>query len=202
MNVDYDYCLQNYLAIAEQCHSHSDNWLWVDMEGSSFTDKTIDVYKKVYSKYPNTGIAIQANLKRSESDLRNLITIGARVRLVKGAYNESPSIALKNKKEISENYSKLMKMLFLQKERNFFAVATHDSRLILEAQALSKENNSNFEFEMLMGVRDKLKLELVQEKYQVREYIPYGPEWFPYSMRRLREKKSNIFLLARSLFSS
>ena len=188
--------------ITELCRSHSENWLWVDMENSPYTEKTIELYKYVLSKYPNTGIAIQAYLRRSETDLRDLLAAGAKVRLVKGAYNESPEIAFKNKREVSENYAKLMKMLFEQSEKNLFAIATHDGRLVEQGKELSKKNNSHFEFEMLMGVRDKLKADLVLQKYQVREYIPYGPEWFAYSMRRLREKKSNIFLLARSLFSS
>jgi len=200
--LNYDDCLQNYLVLAELCRSHSENWLWVDMENSPYIEKTIELYKHLLSKYPNTGIAIQAYLRRSETDLKDLLAAGAKVRLVKGAYNESPEIAFKNKKEVSENYAKLMKMLFEQSEKNFFAIATHDSRLVEQAKELSKKNDSHFEFEMLMGVRDKLKADLVQQRYQVREYIPYGPEWFAYSMRRLREKKSNIFLLARSLFSS
>jgi proline dehydrogenase len=202
LTLNYDDCLQNYLVITELCRSHSENWLWVDMENSPYTEKTIELYKYVLSKYPNTGIAIQAYLRRSETDLRDLLAAGAKVRLVKGAYNESPEIAFKNKREVSENYAKLMKMLFEQSEKNLFAIATHDGRLVEQGKELSKKNNSHFEFEMLMGVRDKLKADLVLQKYQVREYIPYGPEWFAYSMRRLREKKSNIFLLARSLFSS
>ncbi|MHB1867771.1 MAG: proline dehydrogenase family protein [Nitrososphaerales archaeon] len=201
MTLDYDFCLQNYLTIAEQCQSRSENWLWVDMEDSRFTQKTIDLYERLISKYPNSGIALQANLKRSEGDLKILSELGGNVRLVKGAYNESHEIAFKSKSQISENYSKLMKMLFAQNKKNFFAIATHDSHLVQMAKDLSLEYKSNFEFEMLLGVRDKLKAELVSEKYQVREYIPYGPEWFAYSMRRLREKKSNIFLLFRSLFS-
>jgi len=201
MTLDYDFCLQNYLTIAEECQSRSQNWLWVDMEDSRFTQKTVDLYGRLISKYPNSGIAIQANLKRSEGDLKILLELGGNVRLVKGAYNEPREIAFKSKSQISENYSNLMKMLFLQNKRNFFAIATHDSHLVQMAKDFSLEYKSNFEFEMLMGVRDKLKAELVSQKYKVREYIPYGPEWFAYSMRRLREKKSNIFLLFRSLFS-
>ncbi len=198
---DPEYCLQNYQKIAEDSKSYSDNFLWVDMEGSPFTQKTIDLYKQILAKYPKTGIAIQAYLKRSERDLRELLPLGAKVRLVKGAYNEPAEIAMKTKKEISENYSKLTRILFEDPGRNFFAVATHDGKLVDVAKELSRDN-ANFEFEMLMGVRDRLKAELVQDKFQVREYIPYGPEWFAYSMRRLREKRSNILLLVRSLFSS
>ncbi|MDG6906967.1 MAG: proline dehydrogenase family protein [Nitrososphaerota archaeon] len=198
MSLDDDLCITNYVSVAETCHSF-DNWLWIDMEDSAFTEKTIALYKNVLSNYPNTGIAIQSCLRRSSSDVKELTGLGAKIRLVKGAYNESPEIAFRQKRLVSENYSKIMRMLF--EGGNFFAVATHDGRLISEAKTLSKEFNSSFEFEMLLGVRDKLKTELVSDGYPVREYIPYGPQWFPYSMRRLREKKSNILLLARSLFS-
>ena len=106
MALNYDDCLQNYLSIAEQCIVHSENWLWVDMENSPYTDKTIELYKRVLSKYPNAGIAIQAYLRRSETDVKGLLAVGAKVRLVKGAYNESAGIAFRSKREISENYSK------------------------------------------------------------------------------------------------
>ncbi len=125
------------------------------MENSPYTVKTIEIYKRVLSKYPNTGIAIQAYLRRSETDLKDLLAMGAKVRLVKGAYNESPEIAFKSKREVSENYSKLMKMLFEHPEKNFFAIATHDGKLVEQAKDLSKKTDSHFEFEMLMGVRDK-----------------------------------------------
>ena len=204
LNLDFDYCVQNYLQMADSCKSHSDNWLWVDMENSPYTQKTIDLYLKVLKSYENTGIAIQAYLRRSEQDLKSILENGARVRLVKGAYNESPEISFKDKKQVRENYAKLLRMLFTQRQKeNFFAVATHDGELVDLAKTLTRENSvAKYEYEMLMGVRDKLKMQLVSEKYQVREYVPYGPQWFPYSMRRIREKKSNILLLARSLFSS
>ena len=202
LNIDFDYCLRNYLRMAESCKAHSDNWLWIDMENSPYTQKTIELYSKVLSSYPNTGIAIQAYMKRSEKDLKHLLPLGAKIRLVKGAYNESAEIAFKDKNSVRENYSKLLEVLFAQAEKNFFAIATHDSALIEKSKKLSETSKGNFEYEMLMGVREKLKSELVSEHYQVREYIPYGPQWLPYSMRRIREKKSNIFLLLRSLFSS
>lgn len=199
--VDYEYCLNNYYEISEQCKTHS-NWLWIDMEDSPFTTQTIDIYKQVLARNPNTGIAIQSYLKRSENDVRELLPLGAKIRLVKGAYNEPSDISFKDKKLVSDNFSKITRILFEYPGRNFFAIATHDDELIDITIDLSKEFSADFEFEMLMGVRDKLKAELVRENYLVREYIPYGPEWLAYSMRRLREKKSNILLLGRSLFSS
>ena len=201
LNLDFEYCVANHLHVAENCRSHSDNWLWIDMENSPYTQKTIELYVRVLDRYPNTGVAIQAYLKRSLDDLRLIIPHGSKVRLVKGAYNEPSDIALKGKEEIRNNYSCLLELLFSDPTNSFTAVATHDSALVEKAKNLAKESKANFEFEMLMGVRDSLKLELVSQHHQVREYVPYGPEWLPYSMRRMREKKSNILLLGRSLFS-
>jgi proline dehydrogenase len=203
LSIDYDYCVQNHLELAESCATHHNNYLWIDMENSPFTQATVDLYTEVLSKFPNTGIAIQAYLKRSEEDIRYLLPLGAKIRLVKGAYNESPDISFKSKSEVSQNYTKLLGVLFAQSnQENFIAVATHDGKMIEDAKNLAKEHaNVKYEYEMLMGVRDNLKTELVSEGKQVREYVPYGPEWLPYSIRRIREKKSNIFLLARSLIT-
>jgi proline dehydrogenase len=203
LNLDFDFCLSNYLNIAEACKSHNENYLWLDMENSPFTDKTIELYVKVLSKYPKSGIAIQSYLKRSEEDIKKLLPLGAKIRLVKGAYNEDSSMAFKSKDQVTENYGKLLTLLFTESNsENFTAVATHDSKMVDLSKSLSKENpNSEYEYEMLMGVRDNLKLQLVREGRQVREYVPYGPQWLAYSIRRIREKKSNILLLGRSLFS-
>ncbi len=201
VDLDFEYCVANYLRVAEACASHSNNYLWIDMENSPFTQKTIDLYTRLLSKYPNTGVAIQSYLRRSEADLKRILTLGGKVRLVKGAYDEPADLAFKKKKEVAENYAKLLEILFAQNERNLFAVATHDSSLVDLAKTLGRNNTANFEFEMLMGVRDNLKQELIGEGWQVREYIPYGPEWLAYSIRRIKEKKSNILLLGRSLFS-
>jgi proline dehydrogenase len=205
LKVDFDFCLQNCLALAEYCSgSNSGNRLWLDMESSAYTQTTIDLYSQVLEKFPDTGVCIQAYLKRSESDLKSLVSIGGNLRLVKSAYNESSTVAFKGKKDVRASYAKLLELLFSDPSRkNFFAVATHDSELIGLSRELRRRYNraDNFEYEMLMGVRDTLKSELVAQGLQIREYIPYGADWLPYSIRRLREKKSNIFLLMRSLFS-
>jgi proline dehydrogenase len=201
LNVDSGYCEENYLAVTRACEKHKDDFLWLDMENSAYTQKTLDLYLKILDKHEQTGVAIQAYLKRTESDLERILPLGAKVRLVKGAYNEDSSIALKGKELVRKNYVKLLGILFSQKKQNFFAVATHDSAMITAAKELSREHNyADYEYEMLMGVRNNLKQELVVEGRQIREYVPYGPDWFPYSMRRMKEKKSNILLLARSVF--
>jgi proline dehydrogenase len=175
------------------------NFVWVDMEGSPYTADTVDSYLEFRRKFDNVGVAIQSYLKGSEEDVNRILDSKGMIRLVKGAYNEKAEIAFKNKKQINEHFSKLMRMMF-ERGRGF-AIATHDEKLIEEAVELSGSRQVDFEFEMLMGIRDKKKIELAQRGYRVSEYIPYGKGWWPYSVRRIREHKSNIFLLARSLVS-
>jgi len=175
------------------------NFVWIDMEGSPYTTDTIDSYLEFRKKLDNVGVAIQSYLKRSEEDVNRILDSKGMIRLVKGAYNEKPAIAFKSKKQINENFSKLMRMMFERGQG--FAIATHHEKLIEEAVELSRSRQVDFEFEMLMGIRDKKKIELAQRGYRVSEYIPYGKGWWAYSVRRIREHKSNIFLLARSLVS-
>ena len=174
-------------------------FVWVDMEGSPFTAQIVDTYLESRKRCDNIGIAIQAYLRRSEEDVNRILELGGAIRLCKGAYNESPEIAYKRRKQIDENFSKLMRTIY--EGGKGFAIATHDEKLIEEAIRLSNVHHADFEFEMLMGIRDKKKLELVQRGYRVSEYIPFGKSWWAYSKRRITEHKSNIFLLARSLVS-
>jgi proline dehydrogenase len=175
------------------------SFIWIDMEGSQYTSDTVDSYLEFLKEFDNVGLAIQSYLKRSKEDVDKILDAKGAIRLVKGAYKESPTIALKSKAEINENFSTLMKLMF--ERGNRFAIATHDEKLIEEATELSKAHTVDFEFEMLMGIRDAKKLELAQRGFQVSEYIPYGKGWWDYSVRRIREHKSNVLLLARSLIS-
>jgi proline dehydrogenase len=192
--IDYNLCLQNFRGLAARARDLG-QFMWIDMESVKFTEDTIAIYLELYKQYDGIGVAIQSYLRRSASDLLHIIEHAGKVRLVKGAYHESEEHALVTKEEVNTNYSKLMKMLF--ESKNYFAIATHDSALIDEAISLSK--NTKFEFQMLMGIRDELKVELVKKGFAVAEYIPYGSHWLPYSVRRIRERKRNLLLLARSL---
>lgn len=174
-------------------------FVWVDMEGSPFTADIVSTYLEFRKRFDNMGVAIQAYLKRSEEDVSRILDSKGIIRLCKGAYNESPEIVYKRRTQINDNFSKLMRMMF-ERGRGF-AIASHDEKLIEEATRLSNVHHADFEFEMLMGIRDKKKLELVERGYRVSEYIPFGKSWWAYSVRRIREHKSNIFLLARSLIS-
>jgi len=175
----------------------SKRFVWLDMENSPYTEATLRAYTQLLTDHPSLGVCLQANLKRTQKDLQTLLTNGGKVRLVKGAYPEDSYIAYKKRSSIDSNYKQLMEMLF--KAGNDFAIATHDTRLIEEAELLSKENNKQFEFAMLKGIRDDLKEKLIGQGYRVSEYIPYGPEWYNYSKRRIRERKRNLLLLVRSI---
>jgi len=154
----------------------------------------------LFEKYERLGLAIQANLKRTERDLSVVLKQGAKIRLVKGAYRENKKIAYKTRHEVDENYKKLMTVLF--RDGNEFGIATHDSTLIEFAIKLSKEHERKFEFQMLKGIRDEMKPLLINQGYSVSEYIPYGTNWLPYSIRRLKERKRNILLLGSSFLHS
>ncbi len=187
---------RNLAQILERAES-AKRFTWVDMESSTYTESTLQVYKELLDSYSQVGVCLQANLKRTENDVEGLLARESKIRLTKGAYSESQEVAYKKKSMVNQNFVSLMKILFEQS--NWFAIATHDEKMILEAEALSKEHEADFEFEMLKGIRDDLKEKLAGQGYRVSDYIPYGPEWFNYSKRRLRERKRTIFLLIRSI---
>jgi proline dehydrogenase len=210
--ISYELCLKNLKAIINRAINFR-VFVWIDMEDSKHTDDTLMLYLELLAHYPQIGVVLQSALRRSVGDLLHLMEVGAKVRLVKGAYHENEQIAFIRHEQINANYIKLLEMLFSRNYMNNnevdntlkFAVATHDSKLIGYAIKLSKTVKigiANFEFEFLRGIRDELKRDLVEEGFRVAEYIPYGDEWLPYSIRRLRERKKNLFLLARSLMHS
>ncbi|HEV2227116.1 MAG TPA: proline dehydrogenase family protein, partial [Nitrososphaerales archaeon] len=171
--------------------------LWLDMEGSKFTDATFKTYLAARERHQGVGVALQAYLRRSEADLKTILDAGGKVRIVKGAYRESHDIVYPTKKEVTDNFAKLMGILFERGEG--FAIGTHDTLLIDKAKKLADSSHTNFRFELLKGIRDELKDELVKSGYHVHEYLPYGDSWYAYSKRRIKEHPSNIWLLLRSL---
>jgi len=192
--IDYDLCFENFKKLAAKARELG-QFMWIDMESVNFTEDTVAIYLELYENYDMTGMAMQSYLRRSASDLLHVAEHGGKVRLVKGAYHEPEEHTFSNREDVDANYIKLMKMLF--ESGNYFAVATHDSNMIEEAVRIGKD--AKFEFQMLMGIRDELKNDLVARKFAVAEYIPYGRQWLPYSVRRIRERKRNLLLLARSL---
>lgn len=197
LEIEKDFFLSNVEKVVNSATSMN-IFVWIDMENSPYTGDTIDIYLEIFKKYKNAGIAIQSNLKRSESDVKRIASAGGIIRLVKGAYKEKSDIAYTSRKDITVNFSKLMGYLFYKS--TFFAVATHDEMLINEALEANKVHMKDIEFQMLMGVREELKLGLVKKGLKIVDYIPYGKNWFPYSVRRIRERKRNILLIFRSIF--
>ena len=199
LSISQKECNRNFEKIIQKARN-AHVFVWLDMESSEHTDKTIEIYHTFFSKYERLGIALQANLKRTENDLNDLIGVGAKIRLVKGAYKEKANISFKTKKDVDNNFIKLMKILF--KKGNEFAIASHDTKIIQKAQSLSKKYPRKFEFQFLKGIREELKSDLVKKKFIVSDYIPYGVNWLSYSIRRIKERKRNILLLGSSLIQS
>jgi proline dehydrogenase len=173
-------------------------FIWVDMEGSRYTSDTIRIYREIHGVNPECGIALQACLRRTREDLMPLVRDGAVIRLVKGAYREPPEAAFQKPSEVRSQWLSLVKELFSKSGR--FAVGTHDRRLLGQALKLSEEYAGRLEFQMLMGVRDPFKEELLRKGKRAVEYIPYGTDWYGYGIRRLLEKKRNALYFAGGLF--
>jgi len=180
--------------------------MWIDIESYNFVEETLSIYLEILRKNRDTGVAIQSYLKRSHSDLLHLMEQSANIRIVKGAYSEEKDNAYQSNNEINHNFSALMKLVLEESAYGgIVAIATHDSKLIQEALVLSRKGSEklkNLQFQLLKGIRDELKLELVTNGYLVLEYIPYGEKWLQYSIRRIKERKRNVLLLARSLIES
>lgn len=176
------------------------NFVRVDMEGSAFTEKTLRVFRTVNVPREVLGIAIQAYLYRSEGDVDSLLQLGARIRLVKGAYKEPPELAFPKKADVDLNFQKLTEKLL--SSGHYHAIATHDDALIAATQAAARARGlppNSFEFQFLYGIRRQLQRELLKQGWRVRVYVPYGRQWYAYFMRRLAERPANLLFLVRNL---
>jgi proline dehydrogenase len=182
--------------------------VWIDMEASNYVDVTLDLYRRARTEHPNTGICLQAYLYRTAKDIESLIAPGFAIRLVKGAYMESPEVAFPSKSDVDENYLKLARQLLSDQARSLgirAAFATHDVKLIgriigyAESEKLSK---SSFEFQMLYGIQREEQLRLAREGWKSIVLIAYGSYWFPWYMRRLAERPANVFFVLRNLLSA
>jgi proline dehydrogenase len=175
----------------------------VDMEGSAYTGATLDVFETAWTiGYRNVGVVLQSCLKRSEADARRVNALGARIRLVKGAYREPRTIAFQKKSDVDAAFVSLMQLLLT--EGTFPAIATHDPAMIDATRSFARERGfgpEQFEFQMLYGVRRDLQESVRRAGHGVRVYIPFGREWFPYFMRRLGERPANVGFVVRSLLA-
>jgi proline dehydrogenase len=198
LDLSSEFCEGLVLSIAERAAAH-DNFLRIDMEGSVYTQRTIDLVKRVRSATPAVGTVIQSYLYRAESDIHDLLAYGCRIRLCKGAYKESSEVAYPGKRDVDANYVRLMRMLL--PSGFYHGIATQDPRMIAETIRCAAENKiskDDFEFQMLYGVRTDLQRLLVRDGYRLRIYIPYGKDWFPYFMRRLAERPANLAFFLRN----
>ena len=209
MGLDVDEKLARDLVaglVSEAASLQPAGFVRVDMEGSPYTQRTLDFVHELHRMPGNqssVGTVIQAYLKRSESDVENLLSEGIRIRLCKGAYKEPSSIAFADKADVDANYVKLTKVLL--KSGIYHGLATHDENMIEAAKAFAiseKIARDSFEYQMLYGIRRDLQQKLVRDGWRMRVYIPFGTEWYPYFMRRLGERPANVLFIARNLLRS
>jgi len=199
--IDEEFAYQQILEIVKKAAEYK-NFVRIDMEDSPFTDKTINVYKKIYQDYKNVGIVIQSYMRRAYDDVVTLNKIGTNYRLCKGIYVEPASIAYKDRQEVRNNYLKLLDAMF--KDGNYVGIATHDKYLIDEAYKRVKEKNiskDKFEFQMLLGVREDLRDKINADGYKIRIYVPFGKDWYAYSVRRLKENPSMAGHIVKSFLT-
>jgi proline dehydrogenase len=176
------------------------NFVRIDMEGSAYTQRTVAMAKRVRAKYPGVGTVMQAYLFRAEQDVKDLLSVGCRMRLCKGAYKEPPEIAFPAKADVDASYVKLMKLIL--PSGIYHGIATHDPAMIQATTDFVREKKigrEQFEFQMLYGIRTDLQQQLVRGGYRLRIYIPFGTDWFPYFMRRLAERPANLAFFLRNL---
>lgn len=176
------------------------NTIEMDMEGSAYTDATLDIFEETRKRFDNVGLAVQAYLYRTQDDLERLRTLSPKIRLVKGAYREPPRIAFQKKSDVDANYRKLLDRLFAG--QFFPAIATHDPNMLDWARQRLRESGvprRNYEFQMIYGIRRDLQLQIREAGHPLRVYVPFGTEWCPYFMRRLSERPANCWFVLRNL---
>ena len=202
LTVDRATSVDNLRRILDSAAAH-DFFVRVDMENSPFTQVTLEIFETMWQQgYRNAGIVLQSYLPRSLADVVRLIELGARVRLVKGAYNEPKGVAYQDKADVDAAFVEIMKLLLVS--GNYPAIATHDPAMIAATRSFAAErgiSSDRYEFQMLFGVRRDLQASLAADGHRVRVYVPFGREWFPYFMRRLGERPANIGFVVRGILS-
>jgi proline dehydrogenase len=195
LDIAMDLCRENVACVVNRARAHG-IFVRVDMEGSDYTQRTLDLVAELRREYDNVGTVVQSYLYRTPEDVEALIASRTRVRLVKGAYLEPPSVAYPQKADVDEQYVRLMYELL---ERGVYpAIATHDERIIACARRFVADRGiarARFEFQMLYGIRRDLQDRLTSEGYNVRVYVPYGTQWYPYLTRRMAERPANLMFI-------
>jgi proline dehydrogenase len=202
LDIDKELAYQNARAVVQDAAGRG-NFVRVDMEGSNVTQVTIDIFKRLRSEFGlnDVGIVLQSYLRRTLDDVKEMLKIPARIRICKGAYNEGPEVAFPDKKDVDENYVRIMQVLL--SSGVYHGIATHDPKMInatldfAQREGIAKDA---FEFQMLYGVRRDLQEQLSRDGYRMRVYVPYGKHWYPYFMRRLAERPANIWFIMKNMF--
>ena len=202
LTIDRATCVDNLRRVLDAAAAKA-CFVRIDMENSPFTAVTLEVFETMWQQeYRNVGVVLQSYLPRSEADAARMNALGARVRLVKGAYKEPRDVAYQSKADVDAAFVRIMKTLL--SGGTYPAIATHDPAMIEQTRAFAAERaiqSSRYEFQMLYGIRRDLQTSLLNEGYRVRVYVPFGREWFPYFMRRLGERPANIAFVVRSVLS-
>ncbi|HEY8186232.1 MAG TPA: proline dehydrogenase family protein [Pyrinomonadaceae bacterium] len=201
LELDPELTYRNARTVVEDA-ARRGNFVRVDMEASSVTQLTIDIFQRLRAEFGlnDVGIVLQSYLRRTYADAQELVKLPARIRICKGAYNEPPEVAFPEKKDVDENYVRVMQVLLTS--GTYHGIATHDPKMIdatidfSQRQGIGKEA---FEFQMLYGVRRDLQRQLAKDGYNMRVYVPYGKHWYPYFMRRLAERPANIWFVMKNL---
>lgn len=199
--IDKDYCKDLITEIIEKA-KELNNFVRIDMEDSPFTQITIDMFKELRSKYDNVGIVLQAYLRRTYDDVVDLNKIGTNYRLCKGIYIEPEEIAFKGRQEVRDNFLKALEKMF--DDGNYVGIATHDEYLIKESYRMIEEKKipkDKYEFQMLYGVTEHLRDKINADGHKIRIYVPYGEQWYAYSIRRLQENPQVAWYITKSIFS-
>ncbi|MBI3534033.1 MAG: proline dehydrogenase family protein, partial [Deltaproteobacteria bacterium] len=200
LDIDENFCYTNLQSIVKSA-SAKERFVRIDMENSPYTSRTLELYKRLRKDgFENIGVVLQARLHRSAEDLTSLVEFQAKVRICKGIYIEPPAIAHQSNEEIRENYKKLL--IFLFEHKMHVAIATHDDALVAFAKDWVASIDKNaYEFQMLLGVRETLRDSLLKAGYKVRVYVPFGKDWYGYSMRRLKENPEIAAHIFKAMFS-
>jgi proline dehydrogenase len=201
LDIDEELCFENVCRIVKRA-GELGSFVRLDMESTAYTDRTLAMFRRLWNEQQlrNVGVVLQAYLYRTEADAREMNALGARIRLCKGAYNEPPEHAYPRKADVDANYARLVKLLL--SEGNYPGIATHDQRLIEFTKRYAASEGispAKFEFQMLYGVRRESQEQLARQGYNMRVYVPYGKEWYPYFMRRLAERPANVVFVLGNL---
>lgn len=199
LDLDPDLCIRNMKRVLDKAAEYG-NFVRIDMEGSGYTQITLDVFNQLWQTHKNVGVVLQSYLYRTEQDVAMVNQLSARVRLCKGAYAEPPEVAFPAKIDVDANYRKLAERLIIGGV--YPGIATHDEAMIEHVKAFTKSrniSNDRFEFQMLYGIRRAKQEQLKTDGYNVRIYVPFGSQWYPYFMRRLAERPANLMFILKAL---